>query len=544
MPDTALQTIPDFYTWGFAGAPIQVHLKLELVNRLRKQIQDTELGGGARPACGLLTGETVTPGVTAILDCKPLETLDALAEGFAGARASGVVGFYRTIAVGLDSMPDDDKALAERFFNHPNCVFLLIETAESSIGDARFCFWGERQIFDFPIMTFPLDAAELAVREAQRRASRAAAAARSSSSDLDAPGFPQAEELPVRVQESKAPQPVAKARRTSVRWWLIPALGIVALAAVLAAVLLNSKRGFNLPAASQAAPAVEVSAPLGLSVERRGADLRVSWNGNAERVSKADFGMLLIRGAGVSRDVPLTAEELHAGSVLYASAVDQLRFQLTVVAGAQVTREFLTIVMPQETANPVNRANVPGSPGGTPATGNAVRPAVQTRAAATRELRQFNDKRDASTIAHPGLDEPPAVNGAAPVSGSTPSLLNPVAVAPVSGPAPEISAAVTRQPSISDNGARPPVATNQVVPPVPALLRGMIWKPTAVDVNVAVDASGKVVKAEAVAKPGLHQLLREAAVQAALRWKFQPAQFDGHAVPANIVLQFNFAPNR
>jgi TonB family protein len=72
----------------------------------------------------------------------------------------------------------------------------------------------------------------------------------------------------------------------------------------------------------------------------------------------------------------------------------------------------------------------------------------------------------------------------------------------------------------------------------------MIWKATSVDVNVAVDVTGKVVKAEASAKPGLHPLLRDAAVQAALRWKFQPAQFDGHPVPANIVLQFNFAPNR
>ena len=72
----------------------------------------------------------------------------------------------------------------------------------------------------------------------------------------------------------------------------------------------------------------------------------------------------------------------------------------------------------------------------------------------------------------------------------------------------------------------------------------MLWKLTTVDVNVSVDASGNVVKAEAVAKPGLHPLFRDAAVQAARRWKFQPAQFNGHAVPANMVLQFNFAPTR
>ncbi len=61
---------------------------------------------------------------------------------------------------------------------------------------------------------------------------------------------------------------------------------------------------------------------------------------------------------------------------------------------------------------------------------------------------------------------------------------------------------------------------------------------------MSVDAAGNVVKAEAVAKPGLHPLLRDAAVDAARRWKFKPAQFDGHAVPANMVLQFNFAASR
>jgi TonB family protein len=74
------------------------------------------------------------------------------------------------------------------------------------------------------------------------------------------------------------------------------------------------------------------------------------------------------------------------------------------------------------------------------------------------------------------------------------------------------------------------------------MLRGVIWKPTTVDVNVSVDASGSVVKAEVAAKPGLHPLLGETAVQAALRWKFQPAQYDGHPLPANIVLRFNFNP--
>jgi protein TonB len=86
--------------------------------------------------------------------------------------------------------------------------------------------------------------------------------------------------------------------------------------------------------------------------------------------------------------------------------------------------------------------------------------------------------------------------------------------------------------------------THRMIPALPSALRGAIWKATVVDVDVSVDTAGNVVKAEAVSKSSLNPLLRDAAVQAARRWKFQPAQFDGHAVPANIVVQFSFAGSR
>jgi hypothetical protein len=64
------------------------------------------------------------------------------------------------------------------------------------------------------------------------------------------------------------------------------------------------------------------------------------------------------------------------------------------------------------------------------------------------------------------------------------------------------------------------------------------------DDKVSVAASGGVIKVEAVAKLGLHPLLRDAAVQSEGRWKFQPAHFNGHPVPADIVLRFKFAASR
>ena len=64
-----------------------------------------------------------------------------------------------------------DRALAASLFCQPKSVFLLIETGHSSIGDARFCFWGEGELFDWPVMPFPFDAEELAIHE-RRRLSR------------------------------------------------------------------------------------------------------------------------------------------------------------------------------------------------------------------------------------------------------------------------------------------------------------------------------------------------------------------------------------
>ena len=550
--------LPSIYTWGFTGAPIQIHLSLEVVTRLRKHIQDSATGS----VCGLLTGDTDKPGVTRILDFKPLPALDAASVEAAEAGASDeIVGFYRTTPMGSVSMPDEDRALAKSFFRHPSSAFLLIETGKSTIGDARFCFWGEGELFDWPLMVFPFDADELAVEEGRRRLTKGRDQSQDPFAGLAEVPPPAEQTQAVELPAPPADRGPAKRRQESGNRWLAPAL--VALIAVFALVgmFLYFRRGVNPPAAPPVvvAPA-EVQEPLGLSVERRGNDLRVTWNGNANIMAKADFGMLLIRGASVSRDVPLSAEELRAGTVVYSAPVDQTRFQLNVVAGGQVAREFLTVVMPQAGDSPPGRASVPGSQTGNSKTNAVPRQPVVSEPAASRELKQFKplDDPNPSVAAPHRLDEPPPVGGTGPLSAGTPSLLSQPALSPIAPPVSQTPSPASSQPPAdapaqrnspaqaarSASEAQPPQPTHQVIPPLPPLLRGVLWKLTTVDVNVSVDASGNVVKAEATPKPGLHPLLRDAAVQAARRWKFQPAQFNGHAVPANMVLQFNFAPTR
>ena len=65
----------DFYRWGFPNAPIQIHLCLDVVNGIRRQIQDCWKAPDALSQCGLLIGIS-QPGITRILHFEPLESLD------------------------------------------------------------------------------------------------------------------------------------------------------------------------------------------------------------------------------------------------------------------------------------------------------------------------------------------------------------------------------------------------------------------------------------------------------------------------------------
>lgn len=430
-------------------------------------------------------------------------------------------------------------------------------------------FLGEGELFDWPVMPFPFDAEELAIHERRRLSRFVRKASQSTHAGLapvaslldetagvslePEPGTPPAETQPVPT----TPEPEAKRRKRAGMGWLVAALTTLLAASLISGAFLYYRNG-KLPAASPGTPArAEVKASLGLAVERRGSDLVISWNRTAAMIAKADFGMLLIRGSSVSRDIPLTAEELRSGSVVYASTAEQVRFQLNVVAGEQVAREFLALVLPQATEQaPVRPASVMSSPGGNAKTGVPPRPLVLNVPAPAAELRPFKpvENPQPAAVTPPRIDEPPQAVGAASVNGETlPLLTRPVVTmaAPVEAPAAQKNPSEetpqknpsAETPTIA-TAAHPPVPTHQTVPALPTSLRGAIWKATVVDVNVSVDATGNVVKAEAVQKAGLNPLLRDAAVQAARRWKFQPAQFDGHAVPANIVVQFNFAGSR
>jgi len=98
-----------------------------------------------------------------------------------------------------------------------------------------------------------------------------------------------------------------------------------------------------------------------------------------------------------------------------------------------------------------------------------------------------------------------------------------------------------RDASIAAGAVTPGEVLTQVLPEVSDKSRSTIRGTVKVIVKVRVDTSGNVSAAE-LAATGPSRFFADAALAAARRWDFAPAKVDGHAVPSEWLLHFNFTP--
>ena len=304
---------PGSYTWTFPGCPIQIRLRLEIVDAFKRLMERAQDRGTAVPVSGgLLLGDTASPGVTEIAGMEPLAALDSVTVEAAISKAEcEVVGFFLAIS-GSSLQPgaslrmtEDDVALASGFFRQASSVVLLIETAEDGMSKAAFFFWdGGKMLGDFSLMDFPFDAQQLAALERRRTAPRA-------SRQID---------LELGLEPAEAP--AAEPRRLPARAaWVVGALATLGMAAYFFSARLSHRA---VPSARQPTAASAPASPLGFRVDRQGADLLLSWDRQSSTITAASFGMVLIRENDQTRNVALTPEQLRFGSVRYKPASDEV----------------------------------------------------------------------------------------------------------------------------------------------------------------------------------------------------------------------------
>jgi TonB family protein len=119
-----------------------------------------------------------------------------------------------------------------------------------------------------------------------------------------------------------------------------------------------------------------------------------------------------------------------------------------------------------------------------------------------------------------------------------------------STPAPDPSAltSVANPPRV-DSTAKPSAGSvapgevlDQVMPDVSPKARATIRGTVRVTVKLHVDPAGNISSAE-IFSPGPSKYFADQALQAAHRWDFAPAKVDGHAVPSDWLVRFEFTPS-
>ncbi len=556
MSTLSSQSLPGLYTWSFPGSPIQICVRLSVVNELQRSLERVAINSGnGNVVGGILFGEVQRPRVLEISGFEALTDLEAPTVEKAMANGPGkAVGFYRPTSVGSLVLREDDLELANLLFRDPTSVVLLIENDNGIPANAAFFFWDQgKMLGDFPAMDFPFDAYQLAVMERQRR--------------------PAVGEE--RKPAIKRPVAAAPVKRPFMVDWRVKLLLLVAVVAcgAMGGYLYSFRRAQNAQVLSPSVVSQTARPSLGLNVERRGVDLLFSWNGQAPAVVNATFGMVLIRENNTSRNIPLTADQLRSGSIFYTPKSDEVEIQLNVVSGEKVAKESITAILPQpgthQVVSSVQAFSVPR-----PASGAPKASSRDTRQAPAPEPAEAQDAEVAPAAPQPRafslppapaaraaqaprLSEPPpavALNS----GPATPSLLGAPLAAPTrpvipssaqpgqTGPAP--ANASSAEPVKSSTAAAPmpraPVPVHQVVPRFPTQLRSVIVKPEMVEVKIAIDTAGKVSKAEIQSGTGVNPLLAQSALDAARGWTFEPAMINNTAVTSEMILKFNFTPTR
>src|SRR5262249_24886643 len=146
----------------------------------------------------------------------------------------------------------------------------------------------------------------------------------------------------------------------------------------------------------------------------------------------------------------------------------------------------------------------------------------------------------------PGIP-PPSPNQSQTDAGKLPQPMKPepatAALPKTLAAPPAVSPATPAQPTASD--VLPAVPTREAQPVGPPSLHVFLTRQINIEVRLSIDATGKVVQAQAQHIDGaLEASLARIAVDAARLWRFAPAIQDGRPVASATNIQFTFKPGR
>jgi hypothetical protein len=508
------------YLWAFPGSPVKVRLDLAVASAIAARIQQNTgdrgllLGRASSQITEIQESQPLPPGETGVIEPILANAAKLTGEPY-------LVGFYRTHDGDSLRLTDQDYALAETYFTAPYCVFLVIRPGGSETPTATFFFRDERGMNgDFAFLEFPFDANLLAA--AQRR--------KGETGRLKAVAPAAAPSLPAIVA------PVERPRRS--RFWRRAAWTLFFLA-LAGAGAYTGLRFWPLKISWPAVltpPTAGNASSFGLRAERQNGDVKLTWNRESPAITGAVSGALTIHDGDSTRELALDASQVRDGSVLYQPLNDQVRMQLTVLGASGSISEAVLVILPPR-GSPQTQAPPPNG-GAPPQTRVAPQPAR------TAPLRPFAPPPDrVSPGQSPAIVEPPPA--AAPtLAPAAPAVLSRAPGSILRVPPPLMQEEPTATRGVVVTSYRPPALIQEAMPVIPQIMRAALIAPKTVEVRVSLDERGKVTKAEADRRPDVQRLMADAAEIAARQCRYKPATNGGKPVAGEIILRFQFKPQR
>ncbi|MBM3773572.1 MAG: hypothetical protein FJW37_00225 [Acidobacteria bacterium] len=538
----------EFCSFETALAPVRIHMKSEVIERLAQSAPGAEKrpGGkaGAKESGGILLGKSYLrrkPTIE-IHDFEPFP-----AEGNAGnsyylssqdkkklekviaekeKTELAVVGLYRTHLRERLAMEGEELSLFRTHFPDPANVALLVRPESAGGATGTFFFWEDGALATTPeLRDFPLDR--------QRLGSGSAGAGAGANTD-----------------SGRAP-----ARRKKL------------LVAALAATLLVAGGGSYLALRPS-------KTGLELKAERTAEGFAITWNRGAALLNDAQGALFTIQDGKQQRQVQLDVSQLRNGTILYPvnSGQDvQFRLDLFSDAGSAATETLLVAGMggppiegqrparaePARPAEPAVamqgsaarmapegeetgiRATAPDSPPEGPEA-----PSPETAGVSAADVSKAPQRAAFQAPAMQPrptelLDVPEPLAPGLPVQDALPRA--PAAALPSELPAPAAQPAGTAAAEPAAAVYVPPRPRRQARPAIAPNLKKMIPPGAEIEVRLQIDATGKVVAATPIGGKGqVGSYLAALAAEAAEMWEFEPARSGDQKVPSETTIRFRF----
>ncbi len=477
------------------------------------------------------------------------------------------IGLFFIRADGTLNAPKaKDLLTIDRYFS--DSVPLLVLANISGIPSGRLYVWVPSSFSIFPTGSpFPLSPDTLVLQSF-------------------VPFIPKYEQLrpqatnPIVVSKGLVPSPAGKL--SSISWMAIQRPQSPKTVAALAASMLAIGAWFLLPERSDGPSVVESpqlpvvpsrqAEALGLDVTRTGSDLRIRWDRQSLAVREAEAGSLRISDNVQRIDLPLSAQQLAIGQVLYSprSRDVEVTFRITTPSGtvsesvqviqARDVEQGLAVLQPAS-PNPVPRdppaiapaqrqsSSLPTAP-----TAVAPRPSAMPSEAVAPPASGLSAPR--VEVADKRVEPPPAVpqaavNAPAVTAASQPSVESvgspaQLGTAPIA-PRPTIATPPTNvvaTPAVARVMTSPVLLTKPVVNPLPATLWQMVKhrNSTELKIRLAIDDRGRISQVQPLTSQAFDRVVTSFVQSDLLKWRYTPATINGKSVPSEQIVILNLKP--